>query len=169
MKSLLQHRLENHQESDQNKFLRPPLASKGDTSLFWQKERPKEENWLTQSADKRKVMLCRQVEAFWRRGRIYKFHPFFMWKHLPVPQESNVHLCACQICLSLYGPLLPTRNLCNYKILLLQGKNITCFVLRLISCSVARTIHKSCSELQVVEAAAASQTTADVQQVTREV
>lgn len=48
---------------------------------------------------------------------------------------------------------------------LLQGKNITGFVSRLISCGVFGTIHKTSSELQAVEGEATSQTAAAVQQV----
>lgn len=111
-------------------------------------------------------MLCRQVEEFWRRGRAYKHHLFMV----KAPASPSVKQCT-SLCLSdlsqfvwpppCHANLMQLRNLAA----VLQGKTITRFVLRLASCSVLGTIHKSRSELQVVEAEAASQTAAAVQQV----
>lgn len=119
--------------------------------ILAEREAKRREDRLTRSTGNRRVMLCRQVEAFWRRGRAYKHHLFTV----KAPASPSVKQCT-SLCLSdlsqfvwpppCHANLMQLRNLAA----LLQGKTITRFVLRLASCSVLGTIHKSCSELQVV-------------------
>lgn len=169
IKSTLEYKLENYSDTI-SLFLQEPVFKTSfalkrplwPLHILAQRGARRGDNWLTCSPDNRKVMGFWQLKAFWRRARTDK--PLLHMKASASPLGKQcTTLCLSDPSQLVWSPPCNTSSCNRNLIVLLQGKNITCFVSRLISCSVFGTTHSISSELHVMEGEAISSTAAAVQ------